>query len=283
VLFPSANSHKLWLLFLAVVLVLAHLYFHLQFEGTEKGRGRWIDRSLIELMSPVQRAVSWAEGGVSSTAERIQTLWDAQEELAAMQSQMAHLVLESQRLAQIELENNRLRELLGFQRTEAPRLMAARVVAQDRSLFFRTVEIDRGTTDGVLEGMAVVHQAGAVGRVLRVSTGSSTVLMVTDLNSRVDGVVERSRTQVIVSGSAQGDLKLSWLPRRADVQQGDVIVTSGLGNVFPPGYRVGTVTVRAEDPDFVLEEAGLEPAVNFGSLEDVFVVLAPARGTARGP
>jgi len=136
----------------------------------------------------------------------------------------------------------------------------------------RSARLDRGLDDGVEKGMAVVSPQGVVGQVDQVFEKEAVIQFLTDINSRLDGVVERSRTQVIVGGSLEGDLKLYFLARRSDVRQGDVVYSSGTGSIFPAGFKIGTIIGHSQDPNAILEDAELEPAVNFGSLEEVFVV-----------
>lgn len=280
-LYPSVNSQKTWLGFLLLILVLLNLYFHFSFDGTVEERGRWIDKSLSTVVRPFQTLVSGAGDWIESGGSKVTRLWEAdrqnQELLKRIEIQETDLL----KLSEVERENARLRELLEFRPSVKAKLQGAKVVGREVNSFFRSIEIDRGADDGLERGFAVVSNQGVVGRILRISDSHSTVLLITDLNSRVEGVVERSRTQVVVGGAASGDLRLHFLPRRADVLQEDWVVTSGLGGVFPPGFRVGRITSKTTDPDFVLEDADLEPAVDFGKLEEVFVVMGfdPKRGS----
>lgn len=272
-LFPSVNKQKSWLFFILTILTSLSLYFHFSFQGTLDERGVWIDRSISQVLSPFQSIFRGATEWTSTSTSRISELWTAQEENLSLKARMTEQSLLLQKLGEIERENLRLKSLLKFKDERPIKMRAARVIARDVSLFFRTIDIDLNAADGVQRGMAVVSAEGAVGRILRTSSSGSTVLLVNDVNSRLDGVIQRSRSQVIVGGSVAGDLNLQLLPRRSDVQVGDVVVTAGTGGLFPQGFKIGTMTKVEENVHSVLEEASLEPAVQFGSLEEVFVVL----------
>lgn len=271
-LFPSVNRQKTWLLLLLVVLVSSNLYFHFSFEGSVEERGRWIDRSIARVLTPIQTLFNFMGEWSTMSASKISRMMEAEQENVRLKEELTTLQLNLQNYKELESENSRLRNLLSLKAASKAELRAAKVVGRDVNIFFRTLEIDLGEEDGIERGMAVVCAQGAVGRILRVSASTSTVLLISDLNSRIDGVVQRSRSQVIVGGSPQGDLKLQLLARRSDVQSGDSIVTAGTGGLFPPGYAIGVIVGVAEDPNFVLDDASLEPTVDFGTLEEVFIV-----------
>lgn len=276
-LFPSVNTQKSWLGFLLGFLVLLNIYFHYTFDGTLEERGRWIDRSLGRILLPIQAAFHWGAESVSSSTARFSDLWQADLENQKLRAELQQAQLTLQKLSELDLENERLRKLLELKSKAPFRLQTAQIVGRDVNPFFHTVEINAGEAEGIERGMAVVCDQGVVGRILRVGRSSSTVLLVTDLNSRVDGVIQRSRVQVIVGGAASGDLRLHLLPRRSDIRPGDTIVTAGVGGIFPSGYRLGTILGASDDPNLVLGDAEVEPAVNFASLEEVFVVVYGAR------
>jgi rod shape-determining protein MreC len=276
-LFPSVNKQKTWLLFLLIVVISLNLYFHFTFVGTLQNRAQWIDSLFAKLFSPAQKTFRWSEDMVTGGASTLRHLWQADRENLRLKKVLEERELQLQQFEELRSENERLKGLLEFKQKSKLSLLAARVVGRDASLFFRTIEIDRGEQDGIQESLAVVSPVGVVGRILKVHSVTSTVLLVTDINSRVDATVQRSRTRVLVGGSTEGDLTLRYLPRRFDIRQGDVLVTSGIGSFFPEGFKIGVVVGLAQDPHYVLEQAEVEPSVDFDSLEDVFVVRTFAR------
>jgi rod shape-determining protein MreC len=155
---------------------------------------------------------------------------------------------------------------------EAP-LQPAEVVGQDVSPWFRSVLIDRGRTRDVRSGMPMVTDRGVVGLVTATSPHASRAMLILDRQSAVDGIVQRSRARGIVRGTGSGRLEFVFVVRGDDVEVGDVVITSGVGGVYPKGLRVGEVTGIEVDEDRLLHTAVVEPAVDFERLEQVFVLL----------
>jgi rod shape-determining protein MreC len=276
-LFPSVNKQKTWLLVLLIAIISLNLYFHFTFVGTLQNRAQWLDRGFAKILSPGQRAIAWSEDKFATGTSTMIHLWNVDRENQSLKRQLVEKDLQLQQLDETRAENERLKAVLEFKKSTKLSFLPARIVGRDASLFFRTLEIDRGTEDGVQESAAVVSPIGVVGKILKTNAVTSTVLLVTDINSRVDATVQRSRSRVLVGGSAEGDLTLRYLPRRFDLRQGDVLVTSGFGGFFPEGFKIGVVVGMAQDPHYVLEQAVLEPAVDFDSIESVFVVKTVAR------
>jgi rod shape-determining protein MreC len=201
----------------------------------------------------------------------------------------AELAAERAVLVEYREEARRLRELqrwlVGFPEEERLRMLPARVVGMPGSRVIERIEIDRGISDGVDVGMAVVVPRGLVGKVVRAFPGRSLVEPLGSASSAVSVVVERSRLRGIVRPRYVGAAELaSWnmeyVPSRSDIVAGDRVVTSGLGGVYPPGITVGTVRSVEDGP--LTMKVKLDLAVDPSTAEQVFVVLSsrPVRPTA---
>jgi rod shape-determining protein MreC len=152
-------------------------------------------------------------------------------------------------------------------------LMAARIIGRDLSTDYDTITIDRGENHGVKKEMGTLTISGVVGYVTEVEANTSKVLLITDRYAVVDGIVQRSRTRGIVQGLTHDTCSLSFLKRGDDVLKDDVIVTSGLDNLFPKGFPIGMV-ISVEKNEYGLgQEVIIQPVVNASNLEEVFVVL----------
>jgi rod shape-determining protein MreC len=147
------------------------------------------------------------------------------------------------------------------------------VVGQDVSPWFRSVLLDRGHTNGVRAGMPVVTDAGVVGLVTATSANAGRTMLLLDRQSAIDGIVQRSRARGIVRGRGSDRLEFEFVVGGADVQVGDVVISSGLDGVYPKGLRVGEVEEVVASSYGLTQRALLKPAVDFGRLEQVFVVL----------
>src|SRR6185295_1055291 len=149
------------------------------------------------------------------------------------------------------------------------------VIGRDATRLSRTILIGRGETDGVVRGAAVLAPQGVVGHVFQTSPHSARVLLVSDHNSGVDALVQRTRARGIVQGTVDAGCVLKYVKRTEDVQVGDTLVTSGLDGIFPKGLPVGRVTAIDKRGQGLFQSAEVAPRVDVDQLEEVLVT----RGT----
>lgn len=201
---------------------------------------------------------------------------------------VASLMNEREILDGYRQENERLRELLdflvSFSEEETLVMLPARVTSVPGTLTAEGLQIDKGRQDGVGREMPVVVPAGVVGKISGVDDAWSHVEPLSSLESSVSVTIQRSRVRGILRPRYEGPADLvSWsmeyVPPRSDVQVGDKVVTSGIGQIYPPGLRVGTVTEVAEGP--LTMSVSIEPAVRLSTLEHVFVVTDTLPGERR--
>lgn len=169
-------------------------------------------------------------------------------------------------------ENKRLRELLKFKESTGHAAITARVIGMDPTNLFKTITIGKGSADGLSKGMAVATSDGVVGRIISSSADSSRVLLITDRNSDTDAVIQRSRDRGIAGGGDYGTLRLKYLPRSADAMEGDLLVTSGVGGIFPKGLAIGFISKLDRSAGGIFLLAEVRPVVNFSKLEEVLVI-----------
>jgi len=148
------------------------------------------------------------------------------------------------------------------------------VIGKDPVPLFRSVTINRGQADGVRKGMAVVSPHGVVGQILSASSHAARVLLVTDHNSGIDAVSQRSRARGIVEGALDEGCLMKYIRQGEDVQVGDRVVTSGLDGIFPKGIVIGRITRLHPRSRGQLMSTDVEPAVPFDLIEEVLVVDA---------
>ena len=175
---------------------------------------------------------------------------------------------------ELEFSNIRLRNLLNFQKTMTKQVLAAEVIGKDPSPWFKTVIIDKGSNDGVENGMAVVIPEGIAGQVTGASPRYSKVLLIIDYHSAVDALVQKTRARGIIKGWAEGQCFFKYVLRKHDVTVGDRVVSSGLDGVFPKGLAVGRVASVVRPSSGIFQEITVTPFVDFETLEEVFVVLS---------
>jgi rod shape-determining protein MreC len=215
--------------------------------------------------------------GLRSKFDVIGTAFADKEELLrqkeTLEAQLGVLAYLESRLVEVEAENARLRELLKFKDTATGSYQVAEVFGREPSKWFSSVSISIGSLDDVQPDAAVVSQDGLVGRILSVGDHVSTVLLLTDPASGVGALVQRSRDLGVVLGGEGPDiLTARFFSRDADVQVGDIIVTSGMGSKFPGGILIGEViSVQVPQPG-LFKEATVKPSADFEHLEEVLVV-----------
>lgn len=190
-----------------------------------------------------------------------------------LEGQLGVLQYLQARLIEVEAENARLRELLEFEKTTPASYEVAKVYGRDPSKWFSSVSISIGSSEGIQPDAAVVSQAGLVGRILSLGDHVSTVLLLTDPESGVGAVVQRSRDLgVVLGGGGPDTLTARFFSKDADVEVGDRIVTSGMGSKFPGGILIGEViSVQSPQPGLV-KEATIRPSADLEHLEEVMVV-----------
>ncbi len=241
-----------------------------------------LENGLARVSQPVAGATRAVSGGLAGFLSFWRDLRTARADNVRLKAEIGRVRGELERYREQALENQRLRRLLGMREDLAPRSIAASVVTTQLSEQSRMAILDRGTEAGVSADQAVVAWGGAVGRVVLADSGFAKVRLLSDPNSGVAGLVQRSRAEGMVLGRGDGTLEMLYVPKYADVVIGDRVVTSGLDGVFPRGFGVGRVTLVA-DVAGATKSIRLEPEVDFRSLEEVLVILQPVAGAALPP
>jgi len=190
-----------------------------------------------------------------------------------LSTQLNQAIQMSNQWHETELANTRLRNLLDFQKNITERIAAAEVIGKDPSAWFKTVIIDKGKTDFLTQGLPVVMPQGIAGQVIEVSKHYSKVMLITDRNSAVDALVQRTRARGVIKGESTDRCRLDYVLRKNDVRIGDTIVSSGLDGVYPKGLRIGQVSEVIEHDGDIFHEIIITPFVDFEKLEEVLVVL----------
>lgn len=200
-------------------------------------------RSLVTTAATPFRVV----GNVVTTPFRaignaVTNLTAPQESLSELEDQNKKLTAEVARLTESAKTADRLEKLVGLRSTYSLESTAARIIGGSPDAWTKTVTIDKGTVDGLAIGMPVCNSGGVIGQIVEAGATSSTVLLLNDENSGISAMVQSSRAQGVLQGQPDGSLVLSYVPADAEVAVGDIVITSGLGGVFPKGLPLGTVT-----------------------------------------
>ena len=232
--------------------------------------------AIIDGVSPIMEVVSRPAAGFNRMVDTISEQLHLRRKLTRLEAENESLRQWQSAARRLEAENAAYRALLSSKPDVVPSFVAARVIADAGAPFVRTVLLNAGHRDGIRRGQAVLNADGLVGRVSEVGQRSARVLLLSDLNSRVPVLNGSSLQRGVLSGDNSDWPTLVFLPSQARVSQGDPIVTSGHGGVFPPGLPVGVVGSLRDG------NVRIQPYVDWHRLELVRVVrfdipkLAPA-------
>lgn len=281
----SRPGPRRWLRALFVLLLVGGIFAVLNANAKAPRELSGFDRFVLNVSAPVQGAMSSAWLKTRSLWTRYISLVAVAEENASLRNKVTLLEYRLEVMHELELENQRLRRLLDFTNQQDRPFRTARVVGYDPTSHFRTVRIDRGSGGGVSPGMAVATDQGVVGKVLRSWTNYSDVLLVTDARSGVDCLIQRTRARGTVEGSGAEALRMKYLLRLDEVQEGDLVITSGYDGVYPSGLLVGTVSGVRKQPSGVFQEVQIVPVVDLSRIEEVVVLEPPPppSGNLMGP
>lgn len=231
---------------------------------------------LLRLMRPLQVSIHATITWVGEVKEGLRTMGSLKLENEKLRERIVELEAQRNKLVETEASNRRLQELLELRSHLPSGAVAAAVIANSASSWSRSFILDKGSRHGVRKGMGVVSPLGVLGQIVDVTPDSSKVLLIEDVYSGVDVVVQRSRARGIVSGSMEGGPVLKYVKRSEDIQRGDRLVTSGLDGVFPKGLMVGTVTEVRQKHFGLFQYVGVALAVDPFEVEEVLVVSAEA-------
>ena len=235
---------------------------------------------LLEVMQPFQRGLNAMVTGLGNIKERYIALNGLWLENQSLQERVLELEGKVNEFQEAEATNLRLRKLLDLKNQAFARSISATVIGNSASTWFQSLTINKGTKQGIRKGMAVISPGGIVGQIWSVAPNSSKVLLVTDHNSGVDVIAQRTRARGIVSGSLDRGPVMEYVTRNENIRKGDRLITSGLDNIFPKGQLVGTVGKVQENSYGLFQDVSVRLAVDPERIEEVLVVFtewAPAK------
>lgn len=253
-------------LFLVTSLVM--MSYSLKY-GTQES---FLKKIALEAAAPVQQVAVVSIRSVKDAWLRYMMLVGLEEENRKLKKQINELnaVIISSREGFHEAE--RLKKLLSITASSKDSFIAARIIGREQAAISRTVLIDKGLSDGLKKGMPVIAPPGLIGRLVDVSWTVSRVLLFHDENSHVDAIVQRSRTQGVIGGAGSSGMILKYISKTQDVQEGDIVVSSGMSGVFPKGWLVGKVIHVDRQEAGLFLKIKVAPFVDFSKLEEVLIL-----------
>jgi rod shape-determining protein MreC len=243
------------------------------------GRSGWnlVEQLAVEATAPFQKLVTLTIRATRDFWYGYFDLVDVRRENRRLKTQIDALTIENTQYRELLAAHRRLQELLQFRHAVSHPVLAAGVIGRDPSGWFKSIVIDKGGNSGVVLDMPVVNAEGVVGRIVSVSPNYAKALLLIDQNSAIDCLLQRSRDRCMAKGVSGDICKLVYADKSSDISVGDMVITSGLGGVFPKGLPVGQVLHVRESAGALFKDIDVLPAVDFSKLEEVLVVLKENR------
>lgn len=224
-------------------------------------------------LKAVRAVTVGALGAMQNAVSVIPNVFTLQRENEILRELNVNLSDEVSRLREARIENSRLRALLGLREAAPFRLAAADVVAKSLLLMRNTLTLNVGSKDGIAADMPIISDEGLVGKVIAAGENYSLAQILLNKDFRAGAKVQRSRVDGILTWDGGSDLTLTNVPKTQDVRTGDVVITSGYSNVFPKDITIGVVSSVRQKSGSLFHEISVMPAVDFPTLEQVFVIL----------
>lgn len=258
-----------------LAIVLAVQFFGLAAQirrPGEQGRATPLIRTwVVTAITPVEKFFVHSIDGVHDVFSNYFYLRGVRKENASLKDQVEQMRLEQVRLQEDAAQAHRLQALLGFKEQFISQTLAAQVIGTSGSDASRIIYIDKGTSDGVRDNMAVITPDGVVGKIAKAFSSTSQVLLISDQSWGAGGILTQSRLQGIVKGTQSGDVQMAYIMSDNPVKPGEPIITSGGDRIFPKGLPIGTVREVAPGKDLFLN-IRVKPAADLNRLEEVLVI-----------
>ncbi len=233
----------------------------------------WASELVLAITLPIERTVTFPIREGRKLWRDYISLVDVRNDNSRLRESVSLLREENLQYREAIVSSERFQRLADFRAQREVPMVPANVVAQDLSAWFQSVMIDQGSTSGIRPGMPVITDEGVVGVVDGTTPSASKVLLIADPKSWLDTYVQRTRARGTVHGRSGRLCDFDYVLREEDVVVGDLLLTSGLGAVYPKGLIVGRVAEVEKKPYGLFQTARVEPTVDFRQLEEVFVIL----------
>jgi rod shape-determining protein MreC len=244
-----------------------------------------MENVVLTVFSPLQNALTRASEPAAEFISNVRRTGELTDENQALRAENERLNAEVARLREDETRLQQLTQLLQVKEAHPEeQFLVANVFARDPSNVKEMIAIDRGKRDGVKEGMVAVTEGGSlVGSITRVYDDYAWLTLITDPDSAVSAMVQESRAQGVVSGSYSRRLTMEFLLQASTVNEGDMVLTSGIGGDFPPGLIIGRVSAVGSSRQEIFKDVTVEPLASLSRLETVLVLTSFTPLQLQGP
>ncbi|MGI6630765.1 MAG: rod shape-determining protein MreC [Bacillota bacterium] len=264
-----------WIFFIIAVCVLLTVAHN---TGLERNKLTFLEVWLRDMLAPLESGATAVLSGVRGIGGYFAGYQDMVQERDKLIKEVADLKEEVNSLKEAGLENARLRKLLMMKENMEPdwEVLPAKVIGRDTENWYHSIIINKGMADGLEKDMVVINYDGLVGRIIALTQNTAEVLLLLDRGGAVGCLVQLSRTPGVVEGQGSGKmLRMVHFPHDADIQENQIVLTSGLGGIYPAGLRIGYITKIEVEPNGLMKQAEVKPFVDFDRLEEVLVLTKP--------
>ena len=273
---PSAATRLVFYAALSLLLMALDVRWHV---------AQPLRRGIALVIEPATLLARWPVQLGAEVGAHFASLQQARQQIAVQRRSIVALSLQASRAAQLQQDNDALRALLQLQRSVPLRSLAAQIAAEAADPYSRKVFIDKGALAGVRPGSPVMDRDGLLGQVTQVQPFGAQVTLVTDRDSSVPVEVVRNGLRGVLvgdAGSSPGGLELRWQATNTDLRDGDLLVTSGLGGIYPSGLAVARVVAVLRPHDSAFAQVWCRPLAKVDGGRDV-LVLDPLHALAPPP
>jgi rod shape-determining protein MreC len=257
---------------LLILLLLFTILFWLITAQVKNGRFPFLEKPVLAVSGFIERIITWPFKTVASLGKGYVFLIGTERENRRLKEEIDRLTIENAVTNELLLENERLREALNFKNFNLPSSVAVQVIGKELSPASSTITVNKGSDDGIRKDMAVITPAGVAGKVQAVLANTSKVILLTDPGSTLAVRVQRNREEGLLEGKLV-NCALKYVSYYADIQEGDLLVTSGLDGIYPKGLAVATVVKVSKHEAAAFQTVVAKPAVRFPRLEEALVLL----------
>jgi rod shape-determining protein MreC len=261
------------LIFIGVALFIAVNFIVITMTSRQSLQVSGFERITISLISPFQLMVTKTMNFTESVWKTYFMTVLAVKENAELKAQLSRAMEIKNQYEELEQENSRLKKFVNFTSSAPNTYIAAQIIARDPSPWFKTITIDKGESHGLVKGAPVLVSEGIVGQIIKVSRKFSRVLLISERNSAVVAMVQNTRVKGMVKGNNEDKCTFIYALKKDEIKAGEMIVSSGLDQVFPKGLKIGRI-LDVKNVHFQLfQDITLETSVDFDKLEDVLVFI----------
>ena len=232
-------------------------------------------RLAIALVAPFQKMINHATRSMHDIWHNYFFLVSVAQENEALRKDLGRAEALNHQNRETVMAYDRLRNLLDLKDRMRRASIAAQVISKDPSPWFQTMIVDKGADEGVDKGSPVINPDGVVGLVIETTGHYAKVRLITDPNSAVDAIIQKNRARGIIKGGTSGYCVLNYVQRKHDIAVGDIVVTSGMDDVFPKGLPVGKISDIVKKSAGIFQDVTVTPQVDFERLEEVLIVPLP--------